>query len=130
MSIAVQVEAQRQGLIAIVYFMGDFQKRNDFHQVRKRVQRLRSVVPIKMAAGHVCTDDPRMRFLLRVVRPWLNLYTLTRIRFHSGMCSPSIRCNSRCLESTLTVETSHCRTSHGSAICIIYLRHTCGRIAR
>ena len=86
MSIVKNVKAQRQGLIAIVYLMGDYQngRGSEFHQVRKRVQRLRSVIPLKMAAGHVCTDNPRMGFLFRLVRPWMNLYTLTRIRFHSG----------------------------------------------
>ena len=82
------IEAQRQGLVAIMYDAGS--SKPDNSSVRRQVLQLRNSLPIKVASLHLCTDNRAVYSFLNLVLPMMNRRSLSRSRVHFGkpnLCS-------------------------------------------
>ena len=73
---------QRRGAISIIYQVGcpvDIDQ-----QLRRKQILLRNVLPLKLAAIHGCIDDPNLRSVAKVIRPFSNVHNFSRIQLHYG----------------------------------------------
>ena len=76
------VKSQKLGIVEMLYNVGHNQS-TDFTLVRKK-HSLRSSLPMKTAAVHVCTDNSTIKSIVKYARPFMNLHTTSRIRVHCG----------------------------------------------
>ena len=75
-------KSQKLGLVEILYTVGHYEP-TDFNLVRKK-HALRSCLPMKPAAVHVCTDNAMIKAIVKFARPLMNLHTTSRIRISCG----------------------------------------------
>ena len=76
------VEAQRKGIVEILYQVACKKKIN--FRLAGLSQRVHGALPIRVAATHVCSDDPTIRLMFEAARPFLNLHRLSRSRIYFG----------------------------------------------
>ena len=77
-------KVQRQGAISIIYQVGcpvDIDQ-----EFRRKQILLWNVLPLKLAAIHGCIDDPNLRSVAKVIRPFSNIHNFSRIQLHYGTC--------------------------------------------
>ena len=76
---------QRLGTVEISYHNDQSNKGHttDF-TLSSKIAQIRNVLPIRAAAMHICTDDPAIRLLVKIVKPFFALPTLSRVRIHCG----------------------------------------------
>lgn len=75
------LHAQRVGMVEVIYQPGRCGLGVD---VMWNMQALRSVLPVRAAAIHVCTEDPAIKMIAKIMRPLLSAHMLSRIRIHSS----------------------------------------------
>ena len=61
-----------------------YNENNDYRQLRSKILQLRNILPIKVKAVHLCTDDPKSSLFFQMLLPFYNLRTLTRVRMEFG----------------------------------------------
>lgn len=75
-------EAQRDGIVELFYKVG-FPEQTDPALIKKK-EKLRGTLPIRMAGGHVCTDDALLKILMSLVKPFMSVHRRSRSRMHFG----------------------------------------------
>ena len=97
------VEAQRKGIVEIFYNVGNTNPIYLPHVTAS--QRLHSALPVKVAANHACSDDPIVRTMFQICRPFFSLERLSRMRIHMGkftaFCADGVSITSLVMSSSL-----------------------------
>ena len=75
-------EAQRDGIVELFYKVG-FPERTNPALIKKK-EKLRGTLPIRMAGGHVCTDDALLKILMSLVKPFMSVHRRSRSRMYFG----------------------------------------------
>ena len=74
---------QRNGIVGIGYFVAGEDGDSTFRLMQEKVK-LQNAIPVKIKAVHPCTDNPIIRLVVKVCRPFISPELMSRTRIHCG----------------------------------------------
>jgi hypothetical protein len=83
MSLMEDVETQKRGVVALMYYIGKFESEYD-GELMTRLKKLLEWLPMRYSAMHLCHNHPMVRALSPVIKLQFARNRRVRFRIHDG----------------------------------------------